>query len=47
MRITYKNNSGELFIKSIFWFFGFMLLLPIPWVINDMIAYYSKGFEIK
>lgn len=46
MRISYKNNSWELFGRIILWALGCVLIIPIPWVINDEISYFAKGFEI-
>ncbi|GEM_PF-3562919 len=45
-KIKYTNDSLELLGRGILWFFGFMFILPIPWVINDQIKYFSKGFTI-
>lgn len=47
MKISYKNNGLELLGKIILWSIVSCFIIPIPWVINDQIAYFSKGFEIK
>jgi hypothetical protein len=46
-KIKYKNSSLELLGRIILWMIGMFLIIPIPWVINDQIAYFSKGFVIK
>lgn len=45
-KIRYKNSGLEMLGRIILWGIGFMFIIPTPWVINDMISYYSKGFTI-
>ncbi len=47
VRINYENDSIELLVKIIIWAIGFLLVLPIPWVINSQIKYFSKGFTLR
>lgn len=42
---SYKNSGVELLGRSLIWLIGFMFILPIPWVINDQITYFTKGFK--
>ena len=46
-RFKYENNSFELFWRIIVWIIGILLILPIPWVINNQIAYFTRGFKAK
>ena len=46
-KFKYENDSFELLWKIIVWIIGAFFILPIPWVINDQIAYFAKGFKVK
>lgn len=45
-KIKYNNNSVELLFRGIAWCLGFILIIPIPWVINDQLKYFSRGFTV-
>jgi hypothetical protein len=47
MKIKYQNDSLKLLGLMIVWGIGIMLILPIPWVINSTISYFSEGFIIE
>jgi len=44
-KIRYENSGLELLGRMILWGIGVCLILPIPWVINDSITYFVKGFR--
>lgn len=46
MRIKYQNSGIELLGRTILWVIGTALIITIPWVINDIITYFAKGFQI-
>jgi hypothetical protein len=46
MKIKYENSGLELLGRMLIWCFASMLIITIPWVINDIITYFSKGFKI-
>jgi len=46
LNVDYKNSGFELLGRIILWFIGSMLIITIPWVINDIISYYAKGFRV-
>lgn len=46
MKLKYKNSGFELLGRIVLWTIGTCLVLPIPWVINDQMSYFAKGFEI-
>lgn len=46
MKIVYKNSSLELLGRIILWCLASCSIVLIPWVINNAITYFSKGFEI-
>ena len=46
LKVDYKNSGLELLLRTFGWTLGFMLIITTPWVINDMISYFSKGFRI-
>ena len=46
LKVDYKNSGFELLLRMLGWTLGFMLIITIPWVINDIISYYAKGFRI-
>lgn len=45
--VKYENDSMELLIKIVIWAIGCFLILPIPWVINNQIKYFSEGFTFE
>jgi len=46
-KFKYRNSSFELFWRIIVWAIGTILIITIPWVINNQIAYFAKGFKMK
>lgn len=46
-KLSYKNNSLELLIRILGWIILTPLIVTIPWVINDQITYFAKGFELE
>jgi len=46
-KFKYQNNSVELLFRLILWIIASIFIIPIPWVINDSISYFSKGFKMK
>ena len=47
MKIKYQNDSLKLLGLMIVWGIGTILILPIPWIINSAINYFSNGFTIE
>ena len=44
--LGYENGGFELLVRSILWVIGSMTVILIPWVINDQINYFAKGFRL-
>lgn len=44
--VGYENGGFELLIRGILWVIGSMTIILIPWVINDQISYFAKGFRL-
>ncbi len=44
--VSYENGGFELLGRGILWVIGSMTIILIPWVVNDQISYFAKGFRL-
>jgi hypothetical protein len=45
-RVSYQNSVGELFVLGIAWTIGWILVITIPFVLDSMAKYFTRGIEI-